>query len=247
MPIVILLLAAGLKAATPPLGDGLLHNWLFNVFVVAFELFCGVWLVFGLLPRLTWWVVVGLFLVFWIVSFYKTISGAATCGCWGNVEIPPVYTALLDTLVIGLLWNFRPINTVFCFQSLVDEFLFFKKFQLRKLSLVVLARFVVIIPITYAMFFDLHETYNDHKRLACRHVRFIIMSICIDNDKIIYSRYYRQYMIVFFLGDYKMIEYSKIFFQSANDKYHFSYSVLFSIVTVTIRHCRRCFYSINDV
>jgi hypothetical protein len=110
---IVLLLASGLKATTPSLGDGLLHNWWFNVFVVEFELFFGIWLIFGLLPKLTWFTTIGLFSIFLAVSFYKTISGASTCGCWGNVEISPVYTVLLDVLVIGLLITFRPYNQWF--------------------------------------------------------------------------------------------------------------------------------------
>lgn len=110
---MILLLASGLKAAAPSLGDGLLHNWWFNVFVVEFELFFGIWLFFGLLPKLTWLATIGLFSIFLVVSFYKAISGATTCGCWGNVEISPVYTVLFDVSVIGLLIMFRPNNKWF--------------------------------------------------------------------------------------------------------------------------------------
>ncbi|MDR0608558.1 MAG: hypothetical protein LBG58_00420, partial [Planctomycetaceae bacterium] len=109
---LVLLVAAMLKAyqlaTTPTLGESLLHARWFNIFVVEFELFFGIWLFFGLLPKLTHWMSVGLFSIFLVFSFHKTISGATTCGCWGNVEIPPIYTVLLDVFVIGLLIVFRP-------------------------------------------------------------------------------------------------------------------------------------------
>jgi hypothetical protein len=47
---VILLIAAMLKAhqlaTTPLLGEGLLHNRWLNIWVVEFELFFGIWLIF---------------------------------------------------------------------------------------------------------------------------------------------------------------------------------------------------------
>jgi hypothetical protein len=61
---------------------------------------------------------ISLFLVFSSVSFYKTISGATSCGCFGNVEIPPLYTAIFDTFVISLLIVFRPRTP--WFHSVVD-------------------------------------------------------------------------------------------------------------------------------
>ncbi|MDR2643810.1 MAG: hypothetical protein LBC74_13570, partial [Planctomycetaceae bacterium] len=60
----IILVAAVLKAhqlaTTPSLGDGLLHARWFNIFVVEFELFFGVWLILGMLPKLTLLATVGL-------------------------------------------------------------------------------------------------------------------------------------------------------------------------------------------
>jgi hypothetical protein len=108
----VLLIAAILKthqlATTPSLGEGLLHARWFNIFVVEFELFFGIWLIFGMLPKLTWSVSVGLFSIFSIVSFYKVISGERSCGCFGEVSVNPWFTMLFDLLVIGLLVYLRP-------------------------------------------------------------------------------------------------------------------------------------------
>jgi uncharacterized membrane protein YphA (DoxX/SURF4 family) len=73
----VLLVAAILKthqlATTPILGEGFLHARWFKIFVVEFELFFGIWLIFGILPRLTWLVTISLFSIFSIVSFYKAV------------------------------------------------------------------------------------------------------------------------------------------------------------------------------
>ena len=69
---LILLTAAVLKAhqlaTVPSLGEGLFHARWFNVLVVQFELFLGIWLIFGKLPKLTWLVTIGCFAVFASVS-----------------------------------------------------------------------------------------------------------------------------------------------------------------------------------
>ncbi|MDD3469441.1 MAG: hypothetical protein PHE53_05605 [Thermoguttaceae bacterium] len=53
----ILFTAAGPKAhqlaTMPSLGAGFPNVRWFNIFVVEFELFSGVWLIFGMLPKLT--------------------------------------------------------------------------------------------------------------------------------------------------------------------------------------------------
>jgi hypothetical protein len=115
---LILLVAASLKAyqlATEPvLGDGLLHARWFNVFVVEFELFFGTWLIFGMLPKLTWLASVVLFSAFTIVSLFKAVTGETSCGCFGNVTVNPWITAAFDMVVVGLLVYVRP-TTIDCF------------------------------------------------------------------------------------------------------------------------------------
>ncbi len=108
----VLLVAAGLKAhqlaTTPSLGEGILESRWFNIFVVEFELLFGIWLIFGLLPKLTWLASVGLFTIFAGVSFFKAISGESSCGCFGEVTINPWLTACFDVGVVGMLWWVRP-------------------------------------------------------------------------------------------------------------------------------------------
>jgi hypothetical protein len=85
-----------------------IHARWFNIFVVEFELFFGVWLILGMLPKLTWFATVGCFSVFTLVSFYEAILGEKSCGCFGNVTVNPWVTTVFDLLVIALLVYVRP-------------------------------------------------------------------------------------------------------------------------------------------
>ncbi len=118
----ILLVAAGLKAhqlaTTPSLGGGVLETRWFNIFVVEFELLFGIWLVFGMLQKLTWIASVALFSIFATVSALKGISGEASCGCFGKVTINPWLTAGFDLAVVGLLiWVRLRMKTTFVFRA----------------------------------------------------------------------------------------------------------------------------------
>jgi hypothetical protein len=112
----ILLLAAGLKAwqfaTVPTLGEGLLHARWFNILVVEFELFFGIWLIVGMLPKLTWLATIGCFSVFALVSLCKALSGEASCGCFGTVTVNPWITAVADIVIIGFLLRFRPASPI---------------------------------------------------------------------------------------------------------------------------------------
>lgn len=109
---IILLTASCMKAhmlaTTPMLGDDILHSRWFNIVVVQFETFFGIWLFVGLLPKLTGLASIGCFTIFAAVSGYKAVSGEASCGCWGAVDVNPWYTMLFDLVVVGLLVVFRP-------------------------------------------------------------------------------------------------------------------------------------------
>jgi hypothetical protein len=109
---IILLVAAMLKAyqlaTTPSLGEGLLHARWFNIFVVEFELFFGIWLFFGMLPRLTWIATTGLFATFFGVTFYEAVTGKISCNCFGNFSLNPWITMIFDLFIIVLLVYFRP-------------------------------------------------------------------------------------------------------------------------------------------
>lgn len=110
---MILLLAGGLKAhqlATEPvIGGGLLDNRWLLMATVEGELFFGLWLLSGALPKPTWALALLLFSTFSCVSLYKALSGHATCGCFGRVPVNPWYTTTLDVGVVVSLLIWRPL------------------------------------------------------------------------------------------------------------------------------------------
>ena len=138
----ILLTAAFLKAyqlaTTPSLGEGLLHARWFNILVVEFELFFGIWLIVGLLPKLTWPATIGCFSVFAAVSLYKAFLGEASCGCWGAVDVNPWLTATFDVVIVGLLLIFRESTTA----PPVDK---------KKVLTVMVVWLVLAVPVSFAM------------------------------------------------------------------------------------------------
>jgi hypothetical protein len=106
----------------PVLGEGLFHAHWFKIFVVEFELFFGIWLIFGLLPKLTWLVTIGLFSVFSVVSFYKAaILQETSCGCFGAVTVNPWITMIFDLMITGLLLFFLPKKNIFHKKMLSGE------------------------------------------------------------------------------------------------------------------------------
>jgi uncharacterized membrane protein YphA (DoxX/SURF4 family) len=153
----ILLTAAFFKAydlTTPSLGEGLLHARWFKIFVVdfvvEFELILGVWLIFGLLPKLTWLVVIGLFSIFSVVSFYEAIQGSSSCGCFGEkVTINPGMMALSDLVITGLLLIFLPKKNIFCPKILLGELTALR--HKGRIIAVIVIWLVVTVPMMFAM------------------------------------------------------------------------------------------------
>ncbi len=109
---LLLLVAAGLKAhqlATEPvLGTGLLESRWFLIGLVEFELFFGLWLLSGLLPRLTRLAALACFSAFACYSLYKALSGSRSCGCFGPVQVNPWHTSTLDLAIVASLVRWRP-------------------------------------------------------------------------------------------------------------------------------------------
>jgi uncharacterized membrane protein YphA (DoxX/SURF4 family) len=153
---IILLVAAGLKAhqlaTTPSLGEGLLHARWFNILVVGGELLFGLWLLFGLLSRLTWLAAVILFLIFTVVSLFKAINGETSCGCFGAATVHPWITAIFDIGVVGVLVYFRPIASL-SFSVFLNEVLNYKRYcealANRRFFIVVLLWIILTCPIIW--------------------------------------------------------------------------------------------------
>ncbi len=108
----LLLIASGLKThqlmTEPILGHSIFDSRWVLIAAVEFEIFFGLWLLRGLLPRLTWMAALGCFGVFACVSLYKALAGEASCGCFGKIEVNPWITLSIDTAAIAVFSILRP-------------------------------------------------------------------------------------------------------------------------------------------
>lgn len=119
---LILLVSAALKchqlATEPILEKGWLDSRPLLIFAVEFELLLGIWLTAGVLPMLSWATVVVCFGLFACISLGKALAGYETCGCFGAVHVPPIYTGILDTVVLASLVRWHPTGQ----ESLLSSF-----------------------------------------------------------------------------------------------------------------------------
>ena len=108
----VLLTAAALKgyqlATEPVAGGSVLRSRAFLVALVEFELFFGLWLVWGAYPWLTWRLAIGCFSVFACAALYQAFSGWSSCGCFGKLKANPWFTAGFDVLAVAALMAWRP-------------------------------------------------------------------------------------------------------------------------------------------
>ena len=109
---LILLVAAALKAhqlATEPVANNGIFSYRWSLMaMVEFEIVLGLWLLSGLHKRLVWFVSTSCFSLFTCITLYKALSGEASCGCFGTVEVSPWYTLTLDVAAVVALSIFRP-------------------------------------------------------------------------------------------------------------------------------------------
>jgi hypothetical protein len=75
---------------------------------VEVELAFGLFLIFGLAPRVARVLAMIGFALFALVAAAKALSGATTCDCFGAVSAPPGPVALLDLSAVMALWCFAP-------------------------------------------------------------------------------------------------------------------------------------------
>jgi thiol-disulfide isomerase/thioredoxin len=100
----------GWQLLTEPLaGSSIWSCRAFLIFQVEFELAVGIWFLSGLFRKTAWLAAVCCFSLFSVVSFYKGITGAASCGCFGPVHLNPWITLFaIDLPAVIALWISRP-------------------------------------------------------------------------------------------------------------------------------------------
>jgi len=83
----------GWQLLTEPLANNdIWSNRLFLIFVVEFELALAIWLLSGLFKKAAWLVSLLCFSLFSMITLYKGITGAESCGCFGSVHVNPWIT-----------------------------------------------------------------------------------------------------------------------------------------------------------
>jgi hypothetical protein len=76
-----------------------------HVLICHVEVAVGGWLISGYKPRVATAVAGCGFAVFAVVNLFRVIYGETSCGCFGRLEVPPLYTFALDVLLaLGLAW-----------------------------------------------------------------------------------------------------------------------------------------------
>jgi hypothetical protein len=112
LPGSLLLVAAALKAwglALDPVGRaGFFSSAEFQLAIVEFEIFLGIWLLTGLAAVGAWLTALATFTIFAGISFYLGVIGQTSCGCFGRFSPSPWWAFALDAVVIGLLLLGRP-------------------------------------------------------------------------------------------------------------------------------------------
>jgi len=81
----------------------------FLILAVEFELALGIWLLSGLFKKAAWFISLLCFSFFSLVTIYKAITGAESCGCFGSVQVNPWVTLFaIDLPALVALAVFRP-------------------------------------------------------------------------------------------------------------------------------------------
>lgn len=109
-------MAAGLKihalAVDPLSQDGFVTSPWLHLAMLEVELLMGLWLISGFEARKAWRVALVLFLGLSAISLYQGLTGQASCGCFGKVQVNPWITFSVDTAAVVLLFRFKPCPTV---------------------------------------------------------------------------------------------------------------------------------------
>ncbi|UCG49940.1 MAG: hypothetical protein JSU94_09175 [Phycisphaerales bacterium] len=109
----VLLLAAAVLKGWQLLAEPVANKdiWTYRpllVLMVEFELALGIWLLSGLFKKAAWLAALLCFSAFSIITLYKGLTGAESCGCFGTVHVNPWITLLaIDVPAVILLALFR--------------------------------------------------------------------------------------------------------------------------------------------
>src|SRR5579872_5657235 len=109
---VVLFAAVGLKAhqlfySGPSIPD-IFHNNTILAGIIQMEILLGLWLVIGGQTYIRFVAAIICFSLFAAVAVYEALHTLPSCGCFGNVKVPPAITAGFDISAVTVLWLTRP-------------------------------------------------------------------------------------------------------------------------------------------
>jgi uncharacterized protein DUF1573/methylamine utilization protein MauE len=103
----LLLLAAGLKMyglAVEPIGRaGFFSQPWVQTALVEWEIFLGLWLIWGQYRAGAWLFATTTFLIFACFNFWQGWIGQGSCGCFGRLQVNPWLTFAIDLAALGTL------------------------------------------------------------------------------------------------------------------------------------------------
>lgn len=110
---ILLLVAAVLKGwqlLTEPVANSDIWSYRpFLILTVELELALAIWLLSGVFRKAAWLAGLLCFSFFSMITLYKAVTGAASCGCFGSVQINPWITLFaIDLPAVVALSMFRP-------------------------------------------------------------------------------------------------------------------------------------------
>ena len=110
---ILLLTGAVLKGwqlLTEPVANSDIWSYRpFLILTVEFELALAIWLLSGLFKKAAWLASLLCFSLFSMITLYKGITGAESCGCFGSVHVNPWITLFaIDLPAVIALSIFRP-------------------------------------------------------------------------------------------------------------------------------------------
>jgi len=110
---LLLLAAAGLKAYqlfgnSGFVIPGFIHSKAILAVVIQMEILLSSWLLIGGFARGRFIVAIICFALFAFIASFEALHALPSCGCFGNVKVPPTATAVWDILAVMALWITRP-------------------------------------------------------------------------------------------------------------------------------------------
>ncbi len=98
---------------SPTSAPGLLSLPSIPAVTIAWEIFLGLWLISGALPKAARRIAIGCFSVFACYTLYEALAGKADCGCLGQVKVNPWFTVVLDvSIALALVFLDNPAEDV---------------------------------------------------------------------------------------------------------------------------------------